>query len=246
MTEATPRPNDERSPAAAPRSRGKRGHGTAAAPPPPAEDRLAARVAQLGGVALARMYHRVLVRAPLRLPREGPAILVCNHISGLDPVLIQSVFPRMIVWMMAREYYDIRQMKWFFDLIGNIPVDRSGRDLAATRAALRALDDGRILGIFPEGRIAPTRELLPFQTGVAMIAIKMKVPVYPAYLDGTQRGMPMLRAFLTPNEATLTGGPPVEFDRSSTSRDALEAATDRIQGAVETLRMKAWRNRWAV
>ena len=90
--------------------------------------------------------------------------------------------------MMASEYYKIKAMKWMYELIEAIPVDRSGRDMAATRAALRALGKGHVLGIFPEGKIAPNRELLPFQSGVAMLAIKTKVPVYPAFLDGTQRG----------------------------------------------------------
>ena len=76
----------------------------------------------------SRIYHRVTVESPLALPKRGAAILVCNHISGLDPLLLQSVTPRVIVWMMAREYYEIRAMKPFFRAIRAIPVDRSGRD----------------------------------------------------------------------------------------------------------------------
>lgn len=194
---------------------------------------------------LGRLYHRTHVLAPQRLPRRGPAILVCNHVSGLDPLLIQSTCPRLIVWMMAREYYQMKAMKWLYRTIDAIPVERSGRDMAATRAAMRALSDGRVLGIFPEGKIETSRELLPFQSGVAMLAIRAGVPVYPAYLDGTQRGLSMLQAVLTPNEATLTFGAPIEFHpngtghralREATSREALQAATDRIQKAVEDLR----------
>lgn len=185
---------------------------------------------------ISRAYHRTIVRAPIRLPKTGPAILVCNHISGLDPLMLQAVCPRVVVWMMAREYYDIGGLGWLFRAIDAIPVDRTGRDMPATRAALRALANGRVVGIFPEGKIETGRDLLPFQIGVAMMAIKTKVPVYPAYLDGTQRGMPMLRAFFTPNESTIRFGPPVEFDRTSTSREALEAATERIKQAVDRLR----------
>jgi len=205
------------------------------------EDRWASRTLRVGNAILARVYHRTIVRSPLHLPRRGPAILVCNHISGLDPVLVQSVCPRLVVWMMAREYYEIRGLKWLFRTIEAIPVDRSGRDMAATRRALRALAEGRILGVFPEGRIEPSRELLPFQTGVAMMAIKTGVPVYPAYMEGTQRGMEMIPAFVNPQEATLAFGPAVQFDRSGTSRANLEAATELIQEAVWQLRPPA---RW--
>ena len=66
-----------------------------------------------------------------------------------------------------------------------------------------------------------------FQIGVAMMAIKTGVAVYPAYLDGTQRGKEMVEAVLTPNHARLIFGPPVEFDRGSTAPEALAAATCR-------------------
>jgi 1-acyl-sn-glycerol-3-phosphate acyltransferase len=200
------------------------------------EDRWTARTLRVANAILARVYHRTIVRSPHHLPRRGPGILVCNHISGLDPVLVQSVCPRLVVWMMAREYYEIRGLKWLFRTVEAIPVDRSGRDMTATRSALRALADGRILGIFPEGRIETSRDLLPFQTGVAMMAIKTGVPVYPAYMEGTQRGMDMIPAFLTPQEVTLSFGPAVEFDRGGTSHVELEAATELIQGAVWRLR----------
>ena len=115
-------------------------------------------------------------------------------------------------------------------------MDRTGRDLTATRAALRTLAEGRVLGVFPEGRIEKTHDLIPFQTGVALMAIKTGVPVYPAYINGSQRGMSMVRAFLTPSEATIAFGPPVQFERGSTSKEALDAVTRRIQEAVEKLK----------
>jgi 1-acyl-sn-glycerol-3-phosphate acyltransferase len=202
------------------------------------EDRLSIRLLQAFDVCFARIYHRVNVVSPQRLPKHGPAILVCNHVSGLDPMLIQSVCPRLIVWMMAREYYEIGVLRWVFKTVEAIPVDRSGRDLAATRAAMRALQAGRILGVFPEGRIETSRELLPFQTGVALLAQKAGVPVYPAYLDGTQRGKEMVQAFLYRNCANLAFGPAIETPKGgSTSKEGLQAQTDRYVEAVLRLRV---------
>ena len=203
------------------------------------ENRLTIRLLQAIDVCVARIYHQTIVRAPLRLPRHGPAILICNHTSGLDPLLIQAVCPRLIVWMMAKEYYEIKAMNWLFRAIEVIPVDRGGRDLAATRSALRALEAGRILGVFPKGKIETTRDLLPFQTGVALMAIKANVPVYPAYLDGTQRNKSMVAALLTRNRATLSFGPAVEFDRSATSKEVLQDATERMTAAVTELKQRS-------
>jgi len=201
------------------------------------EDRLSIRLLQAVDVCFARIYHRVNVLSPLRLPKHGPAILICNHVSGLDPMLIQSVCPRLIVWMMAKEYYDIPVLRTIFRTVEAIPVDRGGRDLAATRAALRALEAGRILGVFPEGKIETSHQLLPFQTGVALMAIKAGVPVYPAYLDGTQRGKAMLHAFLYPNVASLAFGPKVETGAGgSTSKEVLQAVTELFTESVEGLR----------
>ena len=194
------------------------------------------RMLHLADKLLARVWHHTIVLRRYPLPASGPAILVCNHTSGLDPLLIQAVVDRVVIWMMAKEYYDIKALTWVFRAIEAIPVERSGRDSGSLRAALRFLKQGRVLGVFPEGRIARTRELMPFQTGVAMMAIKTGVPVYPAYLDGTQRNKSMLGGILVPNRATLTFGPPVQFDRSSTDREALEAATQAIKDAVEALR----------
>lgn len=200
------------------------------------EERLPIKLLRAGNVLFTRVYHHLDVQTPSRFPYRGAGILVCNHVSGLDPLLIQAPCNRLITWMMAAEYYKIRSIAWVFRAVGAIPVHRSGRDMAATRAAMRALEQGGILGVFPEGRIETTRDLLPFQTGVAMMAIKTGVPVYPAYLDGSQRGKEMLDAFLTPNRAVLRFGPPVELGGLSTSREGLEEGTERIRQAVISLR----------
>ena len=181
-------------------------------------------------------FHDLTLLTPFPdLPPSGGAILVCNHTSSLDPVLLQAASPRLITWMMAKEYAYMFGGRWFFEAIEPILVERSGRDLAATRSALRALKDGKLLGLFPEGRIEKSRELLDFQTGVALLAMKSGAPVYPAYLDGGQRCKGMVEAFFVPNRITLAFGPPVQFDRKAEGREGLEQATKRIKDAVAAL-----------
>jgi 1-acyl-sn-glycerol-3-phosphate acyltransferase len=183
-----------------------------------------------------RGYHRFQLVTPVTLPPKGKAILICNHISGLDPVLIQTITPRLLTWMVAREYRDQPALKWLFDAIQAIPVDRSGRDLAATRRALRMLDSGYVIGLFPEGRIAERGQVLPFQVGVALLAIKSGAPVIPAYIEGTMYGQEMMDAYLYPQQARLAFGPEVQFDRTASDKKALEGATEKIHAAVLLLR----------
>jgi 1-acyl-sn-glycerol-3-phosphate acyltransferase len=196
------------------------------------ERRLPIKLLKLGDMFLARLYHRVTVLAPPQIPKTGPAILICNHTSGLDPFLLQSPIKRVVVWMMAEEYYNIRPLTPIFKALEAIPVNRSARDTSAMRLALRALHDGRLLGVFPEGRIEKTRALLPFQAGVAQMAMKTGVPVCPALLDGTQHGIEsMPRAFLRRQDATVRFGPPLWLSKSM----SLEAATTALRDAVAAL-----------
>jgi 1-acyl-sn-glycerol-3-phosphate acyltransferase len=188
----------------------------------------------------ARGYHSIRMLSPCTLPRTGPAILICNHTSAVDPLLLQAASHRLITWMMAREYYSIAAMRWFFDRIAVIPVERSGKDFAATRSAFRALEAGRVLGVFPEGRIIAGRQIAPFQTGAALLAIKSGAPVYPAALEGAMRDRDMLDAFFYPAQTALAFGPEVRLDRSDSSRRALEAATDQMHDAITRLHAQAF------
>jgi 1-acyl-sn-glycerol-3-phosphate acyltransferase len=205
----------------------------------PLERRWPVRAGKAFARSFTSYFHDLRVLTPCTLPISGSAILVCNHTSSLDPVILQAACPRIITWMMAKEYGTHFGTQWFFNAIEPILVERRGRDMAATRAALRALKEGKILGLFPEGRIEPTPHLLEFQTGVALLALKSNAPVYPAYVDGTQRGKGMMEAFLRPNQITLAFGPQIPLDSSETdnqdSRDRLESATGRIRGAVAAL-----------
>ncbi len=160
----------------------------------------------------------------------GPAILICNHTSSLDPILIQAPVPRFIHWMMAREYFEMKSLRWAFELLDTIPVDRGHRDTSATRAALRALNDGKLLGIFPEGRIELTRHLLPFEPGVAMLARRSGAGIYPAYLDGSQRGHEIRTVFNHRQHANLVFGPmvnPGHSDRETT--EAMRSAIENLE-----------------
>jgi 1-acyl-sn-glycerol-3-phosphate acyltransferase len=209
---------------------------TARASPIP-EDRLIARLLRTANLCLSQVYHNLEVLRPCPIPETGPAIVVCNHISGLDPALIQSTTPRLITWMMAKEFYELRSLNWIFRSIGAIPVARGGRDMAATRAALRTLEAGGVLGIFPEGRIENSRELMPFQTGVALLACRSGAAVYPAYLDGTCRNASnMFGAYLLRHRAMINFGDAIPFEKCDPTRETLDAATARIEQAVQRLK----------
>ena len=177
----------------------------------PPERPLAIKLLHATNRLLCRAYHRVDVVGRLDQPRVGPAVIVCNHFSSLDPLVIQSVFFRPIVWMVAREYTVGPGLQWLFDTLRAIPVSRDGKDSSALRAALRALSDGDVLGIFPEGRFTKTAEVLPFETGAAMIAMRANVPVIPIGQSGSARGRSMAGGVLLPQRVRTHVGEPIDL-----------------------------------
>lgn len=186
----------------------------------------------------SRVYQKVTVSGSCRLPQRGAAIVVCNHTSGLDPVVIQAFCPRLIHWMMAKEYFEHKFLRGIYRTVGAIPVERSGRDMAATRSAVRVLETGNVLGVFPEGKIETDRELIPFQFGIGLLALRTGAPVFPAYLDGSQRGKEMVPVFVARNRIMLSFGPAVELWGLHPSRENIHEATRRIQAAVRVLKQR--------
>ena len=202
---------------------------------------LRVRATHVGNVLLCRAYHRLRVLSPPRLPAVGPAVLVCNHVSGLDPGLLQSTMPRPVVWMMAEEFYDT-PLKPLFRSIDAIPVDRGNpkSEAGAVRAALRALKDGRVLGVFPEGWIERTNDLMPFEAGAAALAVRTGATIYPAYLTGTMRRLDMPRAIGLPQQATVAFGPPLPPPKNRRDGDdfarRVEASVASLKRAIESFR----------
>jgi 1-acyl-sn-glycerol-3-phosphate acyltransferase len=157
----------------------------------------------------ARIWHHVEMLTPCPLPPTGPAILICNHSAGLDPFLLQATCPRLITWMMAKEYYELPILNRFARHLQYIPVKRDLRDSASLRTALRALRDGKVLGVFPEGKIAPSRKLLEFQGGVEVMAQRESVPVYPAYIGGLPLNVSVPNSMFSRQVARIAYGPPM-------------------------------------
>lgn len=192
----------------------------------------------------AGAWHRLRVEGNAALPVTGPAILIANHTSGADACLLQASVMRRLGFMINRDMYDYWLFHWMCVITGCIPVDRGGRELASTRAALEALKAGRILPIFPEGVIVPTsgREFGEPRPGVAFLALRARVPVVPAYISGTPATTKIVPALVTPSHARVVFGPPVDLsdffvDADGPPRRAvLEAAAQRMMDAIKILR----------
>lgn len=112
-------------------------------------------------------------------------IVIANHTSNWDPIMIGHLIrPANVHFMAKAELIENPMMKKFLMAMGIIPVERQKSDLKAVKTAIRVLKDGGVLGLFPEGHRSKTGELLPFESGVAIMALKTKTPVLPIYVHG--------------------------------------------------------------
>ncbi|MBE0510980.1 MAG: 1-acyl-sn-glycerol-3-phosphate acyltransferase [Chromatiales bacterium] len=155
-----------------------------------------------------RHYHR-LQGEPIPLPEQGGAIVVANHLSGLDPMLLLAASPRPLRFLIAAEEYRRFGFTWLFRAVGCIPVDRHGRPEKAFREALKALQAGEVIAIFPHGKIhldnAPRRRLKP---GAVRLAELANCPIYPVRLDGMQAQGEIFTPVFRRAHARLASRPP--------------------------------------
>lgn len=133
-----------------------------------------------------RHFHR-LEHEPIALPATGPALVVANHVSGLDPLLLFAASPRPLRFVIAREQYERWYLKWLFRVIGCIPVERERNPRAALKAAREALAAGEVVALFPQGRIHLDHEPpAPLKRGVVWLAEQSGAPIVPVRVDGVR------------------------------------------------------------
>ena len=155
---------------------------------------------------MARLVYRFKVRGDENIPVEGAAILVCNHVAFVDPMLLMAASPRPIRFIMDHEIFKMPVLGWFFRLARAIPIAPQKVDAKIyERAFARArevLKDGDLLCIFPEGGLTKTGEMGEFKAGVMKLLESNPVPVIPLALQNLwgsyfsrADGRPMRRPF---------------------------------------------------
>ena len=160
------------------------------------------------------------------LPKEGPYILCCNHISNRDPFyLALRCQPRYLHFMAKAELFKWKPLARFCTALGGFPVDRGHNDLNAVRTALNLLKEGHVLALFPQGTRSKDNSRTPMLAGVSMIALRSGAPVIPAYIGGPYRLFHRMQ---------VSFGPPVSFEDLGRRVDSatLDQATRRIEAAV--------------
>ena len=137
---------------------------------------------------LIHSFYRVDKEGLERIPAEGACVIVCNHVSFVDAIVIAACVRRPIRFVMDHRIFGIPVLNFIFRTMRTIPIAPAKEDAAmkerAFEDAAKALKAGEIVGIFPEGKLTQTGELNPFRPGLQRILEKSPVPVVPLALRG--------------------------------------------------------------
>lgn len=161
-----------------------------------------------------RLISQLKVAGREHIPKVGPVIIVANHLSAADAVVVPVATGRPVCFMGKAEYFDRSTLKGkvmasFMSSIGTIPVERSGgrAALASLDAAQQALNEGKVFALHPEGTRSPDGRLYRGRTGAARLALKTGAPLLPCGIIGSDKLQPAGQRFPHPAKVTVRFGP---------------------------------------
>ena len=182
------------------------------------------------------LVFRIQYRGRHHIPATGPALVVCNHQSYLDPLLVGAALPRSVRYMTMKQLFAKRPLSILLRFYGAFPVTTRSADTGAIKACLQYLRAGELVLIFPEGERSPDGRLLEFFDGFARIAQIGEVPIVPVTIHGAVRVWPRSARWPRPGKVQVKFHAPLlptsfaseaglDVERISTQvRDVMETA----------------------
>jgi 1-acyl-sn-glycerol-3-phosphate acyltransferase len=183
---------------------------------------------------------RVHAEGVSNMPRQGGAVLVSNHLSMLDPLILGALMPRQLHFMCKEELFHIPLLGWYLVRAGTFPIRRGEADRQALRHAEDLLRAGRVVMVFPEGHRSDQIGAQEARSGAVMLATRTNCPIVPAAITGTEhlrlnRPFPeVARGFLSKPRITVTVGKPIHFPRGGGS-SARNAHADTLMRKITAL-----------
>lgn len=193
------------------------------------------------GVAKSSFNYEVVNRD--RLIEEGGALVVCNHVSFLDPPLV-GIAHQHGVYYLARKTLFKGFCAWLYPRWNSIPIDQENPDMSSLKTVIKHLKSGDRVVMFPEGERSWDGQMAPAKAGVGLIISKAKVPVVPCRLFGAHEALPRGAAFWKQHQVTLVVGEPIEFSEEELTgkgRDVYQSIADRVMGEIGKLELPAVR-----
>ncbi len=165
------------------------------------------------------------------IPKSGGVLVVANHLSDIDPIAVQFACARHIHFMAKSELFEMRGLGRIIRWFGAFPVKRGQPDRGAIKHAVRLLQEGKVVCVFPEGQLSEDGSLQPLQPGIVLMIRMANVPVICCGLEGTNRIMPYGLSIPRPSFGWVTAkwGQPKMFDPSVEVAEVLTWATSELE-----------------
>ena len=152
-------------------------------------------IAQIKFLIIFKLLFRLKVTGQENIPQDGPFIIVANHSSLLDPVILGvSVRPK-VIFVAAAYLFKIHWLGYLLRKANSIPV-QGENDISSLKRALKILQQGGVLGIFPEGGVDRQKDNLPIKAGAAFLATRVGVPIVPIKIKGADKVLPRGAKFI--------------------------------------------------
>ena len=145
------------------------------------------------------------------IPEQGGVLLVSNHVSFLDPVIIGAAADRELHFLGADSYFRIPCLGWLFTQLNGIPIKRATPGWQSLKEVISRLRIGKAVVIFPEGTRSVDGTLGEMKKGISFIIHHSDVPTIPVFLKGAERFMPRGAKFIHPAKLSVTFGTPIDF-----------------------------------
>ncbi|MEE8564056.1 MAG: lysophospholipid acyltransferase family protein, partial [Atribacterota bacterium] len=142
-----------------------------------------------------KLLFRLKVTGQENIPQDGPFIIVANHSSLLDPVILGVSIKPKIIFVAAAYLFKIGWLGYLLRKASSIPV-QGENDISSLKRALKILQAGEVLGIFPEGGVDRQKNNLPIKAGAAFLATRVGVPIVPIKIKGADKVLPRGAKFI--------------------------------------------------
>jgi 1-acyl-sn-glycerol-3-phosphate acyltransferase len=190
-----------------------------------------------------RTFGRFTVTGKENVPRNGPFIVVANHMSNGDPPAVVAAIPRQLHIMAKRSLFAGPLLTKMWTSMGLYPLDRGGRDVKALMWAIHTLKRGGSMLLFPEGTRSRTGGLQKAKTGAAYVALKARVPILPVGVTGTENIPGLLRVPFPFCHVRVNIGAPFRLLEPSgpVTQEFLETLTEQIMLRIAALLPEEYR-----
>jgi 1-acyl-sn-glycerol-3-phosphate acyltransferase len=172
------------------------------------------------------------------VPKDGGVLLVANHQSYLDPVLVAVHLSRPVSFLAKSELFENSYFGWFIRMLHAFPVRQGEGDIGAVKEIIRRLGEGHALNIYPEGSRTETGEIAKLEKGVALVIRKAGVPVVPVAIDGSFEAWPKDKMLFHAHPIRVKYGKAMNFDgkRGEEIVRELEEELRRLLGELRAMR----------